>query len=231
MDQKPQDEGEKPAEQEVPAVVEADADTSVEAELPQVAPMQDAGDVAPQPEADRPAEEEPSQFAGYGLTEANETRGSGENVPQEVQWEASEYIHHEKGILWFVALGAITVVAAGIGVWLRAWTFLILLAAMVVALFVYAHRPPRTLKYHLAQGSLNIDGKEYKYEEFKAFGIQHDGAFYSVVLVPTKRFMPAVNIFFDQKDGEQIVDILGAHLPMQEMEPDMVDRLFKKLRF
>lgn len=174
------------------------------------------------------------KYAGYDLTDPTAAGGQTdqEQVPQEgIQWEASEYIHHEKGVLWFVVLGAITVVLGGVAIWLQAWTFLALLLVMVIALVVYANRPPRTLHYSLSQNGLTIDNRQYQYEEFKAFGIQHDGAFYSVVLIPTKRFMPAVNMFFDEKDGEEIVDILGSHLPMQKMEPDMLDQLFKKLRF
>jgi hypothetical protein len=181
-------------------------------------------------ESDQP-EENSGELAGYDLTNSSKAESQDdENETPEVQWEASEYIHHDRGVLWFVALGAVVLVLGGLAFWLKAWTFLGLLVVMVAALVVYTHRPPRTLSYSLSMHGLNIDGKRYHYEEFKAFGIQHDGVFYSIVLIPIKRFMPAVTMFFDHNDGEGIVDILGTHLPMQEMEPDFMDQVLRKLR-
>jgi hypothetical protein len=183
----------------------------------------------------QPEGNEEEAVAAGGTEEQTDSPAEAQpNVAQEspeVQWEASEYIHHEKGVMWFVVLGIITLILGAVAFYFQAWTFLGLIVVMFAALAVYARRPPRTLHYTVSLHGFTIDEKAYQYNEFKAFGVQQDGAFYSIVLIPTKRFMPAVNMFFDEKDGEKIVDILGTHLPMQKMEPDLLDVVFRKLRF
>jgi hypothetical protein len=113
----------------------------------------------------------------------------------------------------------------------QSWTFMILVVVMAIAIGVFASRPPRTLRYELSDAGIQIENTDYRYSDFRAFGIIADGALFSVMLIPTKRFMPAVSMYFAQEDGEDIVDILGARLPMEDLHLDAVDRLIRRLRF
>lgn len=149
-----------------------------------------------------------------------------------LSWEASEYIHHAKSPLWFAGFVAIMLVLLAVAYFLtHAWTFVILVVVMSVAIGVFATRPPRTLHYALTDTGIQIENSGYHYSDFRAFGIINDGPLYSVMLIPTKRFMPAVNIYFAENDGEKIVDILGTRLPMEELHLDIVDQLVRRLRF
>jgi hypothetical protein len=58
-----------------------------------------------------------------------------------------------------------------------------------------------------------------------------DGALWSIILQPTKRFMPSLTIYFDQSDGEKIFDILASQMPHQERSLDTVDKFMKRIRF
>lgn len=173
-----------------------------------------------------------SAYAGYDLTAQQPVSTPPSNSADvSVDWEASEYIHHDKGALWIVCLVAAAAVLVAIAVWLQIWTFAILIVIMAIAMGVFAFRPPRVLHYKLNSDSLTVDDKLYNLADFRAFGILSEGAFYTIMLLPAKRFMPAVNVFFAEQDGEKIVDILGVHLPMEQLHLDMVDRLMRQLRF
>jgi hypothetical protein len=100
-------------------------------------------------------------------------------------------------------------------VFLKAWSFIVLIIAMVIAVFVFANRPPRTLHFSLTPRGVAIEDRQHPYKEFRAFGVLQDGPLYSIVLLPRKRFMPQVSMYIDPKDGEKIVDVLGSHLPMR----------------
>ena len=50
-------------------------------------------------------------------------------------------------------------------------------------------------------------------------------------MLPVKRFAPSVNVYFPPENGEQIVDVFGAVLPMEEVKQDFIDRLSEKLHF
>ena len=74
------------------------------------------------------------------------------------------------------------------------------------------------------------NGQMHEYANYRAFGILHEGAHFAIMLVPRKRFSPRTMVFFPQTQGEKIVDAFGAHLPMEEIQLDMIDKLIKFLR-
>lgn len=156
---------------------------------------------------------------------------SGQAQVKEVEWRAKEYIAPEKNMLWYVGLFAI--VAAGIALdifVLKAWTVSLLLVAIAAVLIVMTVRPSRDIKYKLSRDGLLIDNQLYALNEYKAFGVIHDGKENSVFLIPVKRFKPGLSVYFPVESGEQIVDILGQYLPMQEIHLDFIDKVVRFLR-
>lgn len=147
-----------------------------------------------------------------------------------ISWEAEEYIVRDKTAWWYVGLVAVGLVLGALAVWLQAWTFLAVVVLSVVALIVYAARPPRMLHYTLTNNGLTEGERLYAYSEFKAFGILHEGRHFAIVLTPRKRFSPRVTVFFPETQGEEIVDAFGARLPMEEVKLDLLDKLIKFLR-
>ena len=167
-----------------------------------------------QPEAPVPVPEEPAP-----------------TLQEPVRWQANEYIHHEKSLLWFVVFTLIIVAFLVLDFLLiRSITFGILVPVMAAALLVYTHRPPRVIDYTLSSKGVHINDHLFPFSEFKAFGVIRDGEEYSVMLLPTKRFKPGTTIYFPEEAGEAIVDMLGARLPMQELHLDVFDKIIRKLR-
>lgn len=148
-----------------------------------------------------------------------------------ISWTASEYIHHSKSPGWYAALGVVMLLVIALSVKVGSATFILLAVVMAVALMAVSIRKPRILQYVLSRQGLSIDQKFYALNEFKSFGITSEGAFFSITLIPVKRFMPAVTIYFAEEDGEKIVDILGSHMAMQHIEPDFIDKFTKLIRF
>lgn len=149
-----------------------------------------------------------------------------------IEWEASESVHHQKDTIWYGGLIGIGLLLAVLSIFLlKSWTFTILIIVMVASVIFLSIRQPRVLHYRLSGDGLTINEKHYSFHDFKAFGIAEDGPFYYVILLPTKRFMPSIDVYFPTEHGEQIVDILGAHIPMKTIEPDFVDELTRRLRF
>lgn len=180
-----------------------------------------------------------SSFNGYDLTPTQQPVPSSlPPAPQpvveqaELSWEASEYVHHRKSPLWILGYAAVMLSLLAAAFFLtKSLTFTAVVIVMAIAIGVFALRPPRVLHYKLTDQGLQIENSYFRYDAFRAFGIVDDGALFSVMLIPTKRFMPAVTMYFAEEDGEKIVDILGSRLPMQEIHVDVVDRLIRRLRF
>lgn len=152
------------------------------------------------------------------------------HVPDEISWEASEVIEHSRGPLWYIAFGIIVLALVGVMVYFQQWTFAVLIFVMAVAVIVMMRRPPRILHYTANHAGLIIDDKMHNYAEYRAFGLIRDDALFAIKLIPVKRFSPETMVYFAEKDGEVIMDILGSHLPMEEMKLDIADRIIRKIR-
>lgn len=153
-----------------------------------------------------------------------------ENAP--IRWTASEYIYREKNSLWFIGFAAVSVIFILIDfMFLKSYTFSLLVLVMAVSLVIFTRRPPRLISYALSgEHGLYIGEKLYHFNEFKAFGIIQDDGYNSILLIPIKRFSPGVSVYFPQEVGEEIVDIFGARLPMEKVKLDIADIIVKKLR-
>lgn len=147
-----------------------------------------------------------------------------------ISWEAEEYVVRDKNAWWYVGLVAVGLVLCGIAILVQAWTFLVVIILSVFALIIYALRPPRILHYSLSNKGLSEGDRVYDYADFKAFGILREGNHFAIVLTPRKRFAPRVTVYFPENRGEQIVDMFGVRLPMEEVKLDMLDKLIKFLR-
>lgn len=147
-----------------------------------------------------------------------------------VTWTAHEYIHREKGTLWFVLFAIVIAALIAVSILTKAWSFTALIVVIAVVVVVYTRRPPRELTYSLTNNGLVIDQTLHSFSSFKSFGIIRDGEEFSVMLIPTQRFQPGVTVYFPEEAGEDIVDMLGSRLPMKELHLDVVDRVVRILR-
>ncbi|HSW81718.1 MAG TPA: hypothetical protein VLG40_04960 [Candidatus Saccharimonas sp.] len=174
---------------------------------------------------------QPSPYQGQDFSADEQLVAAPVDPNASVSWEASEYIHHSKGAQWAIIFGAIVVAGLALTIWLQAWTMVGLVVAMAVAFGVFAFRPPKVKHYTLTHDGLTIDNKTYALSDFRSFGVLSEDAFFSIMLIPIKRFMPAISMYFAQEDGEQIVDILGSHLPLEDLHLDPIDAIMRRLHF
>lgn len=147
-----------------------------------------------------------------------------------VNWEAREYIEYKKNTGWYIGLVAITIGLCAVAIFMQQWTFLLLIVVAVVALLTYTLRSPRLLHYSLTDKGLSEGNNLYVFSDFRSFGVLNENNHYSIVLMPKKRFGSRVTVYFPEAEGEQIVDVFGAHLPMEPVKLDLLDRLVKFLR-
>lgn len=149
---------------------------------------------------------------------------------QNVSWQAEEYIVPGRNTWWYVGLIVITIALCILAWFLKWWTFLILVILCAIVILTSTVRPPRKIDYTLTTEGLHEGQRLHKYEDFRAFGILQEGTHYSAILIPKKRLGLSVKVYFPKTSGEIIVDTLGAHLPMQEVKLDFLDKIVNFLR-
>ena len=146
-------------------------------------------------------------------------------------WEASEYVHNHKSTMWYGVLGLLVAVLSGLALWLHLWLEIGVFIAMGGALAVYAHKPPRVMRYELSDQGVHIDGALYPFGNFRSFGVIPDEEWHSIDLEPTKRFSPRRVILFDTEDFDEIVGHLELHLPREDRPLDIIERITRYVRF
>lgn len=147
-----------------------------------------------------------------------------------VSWEAEEYIVKNHNARWYIGLCVITVGLSVLAIFLQGWTFLALVILSAITILVYSLRPPRKIHYTLDSTGLTEEKTPHPYSDFRAFGILKEGDHYSAILIPKKRLGLSVKVYFPEGSGEAIVDQLGAHLPMEEIKLDFLDKIVNFLR-
>ena len=149
-----------------------------------------------------------------------------------ISWTASEYIDHTRGSGWYLALSAGTVVLAGLVYLITKDYFATgVIVVMGAVVGVFSTHKPKQVAYELSSLGLKADEKVYALNLFKSFALIREGALSSVNLIPIKRFMPPLSIYFDPSDEQKIVSLLGSHLPLEEGGLDAIERLSRRLRF
>ena len=149
---------------------------------------------------------------------------------QEITWQAEEYITPGRNAWWYVGLFVVSAALCVTAVFLKWYTFLALIIVCVITILTSTLRPARKINYSLTKDGLHEGQRLHKYEDYKAFGILQEGNHYSAILIPKKRFGLSVKVYFPKTSGEAIVDALGAHLPMQEVKLDFLDKIVNFLR-
>jgi len=153
-------------------------------------------------------------------------------VHKEVSWSASEFIDHHKSAGWYYMLFLGTGVLTGVIYLLTKDLISVIVIAVVGLLFaILAGRKPRQLPYRIDSKGITIGDKFYVFSAFKSFALLREGAVGCINLLPLKRFMPEISIYFPPEEENKIVEILADSLPNEQRKEQGVDKLMKRLRF
>lgn len=177
-------------------------------------------------------DESQSKWAYTGAANS-ENAGSSSSAAESFSWSASEYIQHEKTVLWYMALFAGGITAAGISFIASDGDVLTLVTILLITfvLAFYGSRKPLSKKYEISNGALSVDGKKFSFAEFKSFSVIKEGAISSIWLKPLGRFSPMIVIYSSPQDEQKIVEMVSDYLPHEQRELDFIDSLMKRLRF
>ncbi len=165
--------------------------------------------------------------------EPAENPSAEQKKPQEpITWTASEFIDTHKGAGWHVLFFAGLAALGGLAYFLTKdyiSSAVIIIAGIIFALTI--NRKPRQLPYEINNQGIQIGERFYDYGMFKSFDLMQEGGIKSINLMPLKRLMPDISLYFPPEQETAIVDFLSAHLPHDEHIEKSIDRLAKKLRF
>ena len=153
------------------------------------------------------------------------------NLTEPFAWDAPEGVQAVRDKSWYICFGLVIAGLMALAIFVfQSWTFAVLLPVMAIAVVVLSLKPPRVINYAISPKGVYVADKLYDFSEFRAFGISEFGGQHSAILLPVKRFSPGLTIYFSENEGEAVVDMLGARLPMQPYKPDVLERLIRLIK-
>lgn len=208
-----------------PGATIAPQNQSVEPTPSQEPPAAGTGARVPEPANAR-------QYSAEGTDQTTQDQGAIHRTGESVSWTSSEFIAHDKSVGWYALLGLGALILAALVYLLtkdKISTAVIIVVGIIFGIF--AGRKPREITYKLDSDGLTMASKFYDYNVFKSFSVVAEGASSSIVLLPLKRFMPQLTIYFEPKDEDGIVNLLMNYLPMENRQVDVVDRFMHRIKF
>ncbi len=85
------------------------------------------------------------------------------------------------------------------------------------------------ITYVVSGSGVYINEQIHPLSEFRSFGVLQEDSLPTLVFTPVKRFRPATTLHFPAEVGEELVDFLGARIPMHEAKLDAFDKLVRRL--
>jgi hypothetical protein len=154
-----------------------------------------------------------------------------------VSWTAPGSDEQKRTAAWYV-IGVATVVLLLVGAFLlhwftaqwQFWSVAGLGVLIFISLIIVDKKSVSHPSCSVDETGITIDGKTTTYGEFRAFSIENDGQNWVLIMIPRKRFSLGVSVAVPADRGEQIVDIIGEHLPMEGTDLSIADRLSRWLK-
>lgn len=149
---------------------------------------------------------------------------------KKISWQAAEAILYKHNGQYYMVLISVVVVLAGLCIWLQQWATIALVVLMALAIVVVNRKPSKLSRYEVSSEGVSVNGTVHSYNEFRNFGVRRDGGFWSLVLVPVKRFAQETTIFIKEDQGEEIVDLVAKFLPMEKLRTDIFGKITRFLQ-
>lgn len=131
---------------------------------------------------------------------------------------------------WYLKMVIVFAILIGLALFLiKSISTAFLFGIIMLALFIYTKKPSEKINFMIDEEDIYIEEKIFKIKNFKSFCIKPSQSFYSIAFTPNKRLGSELIIYFEEKDGEKIVDFLSNFLPMEDYKPSIVDQIVEKI--
>jgi hypothetical protein len=163
---------------------------------------------------------------------------SDEDYSEPIKWSSVDAGSHQRGGKWYVAWVLIVAVLAGcslaanllLGIW-QIWTTVGLAVVIFISLVVVNKQPSRTIAYELTDEAVSINGKVFPLSDFQSFAVADHGNSQTISLIPVKRVSIPYDLIVPTKEAGDVIDLLGARLPMNQSGLNFTDKISSILKF
>ena len=149
-----------------------------------------------------------------------------------IDWEAPDYIPHQKGWQWFFVAGACVVLLCVYAIITDNWT--LLLAMLVLsAIYVWQHfQTPKNVKIIISKAGIKVGNKEFPYQNIRAFWVIYQPPFVKTLNIRfNAKLMSDISIHLEDQNPGNLREYLCSQIReiegKEETFTDILIRIFK----
>lgn len=151
---------------------------------------------------------------------------------QNIEWEAPEFIYHEKTSDWFWAVGILTVALIIVSILLKNFLFSIIIGISGFSLLMYGAKKPNKINFSISNQGIQIGKKLYLFENLNFFWIDYDPPYKKQLILESKKLlMPHILIPIGDANHEMIREALLSFIKEKRIEEPISETISKFLKF
>ncbi|OGD69539.1 hypothetical protein A3I18_00810 [Candidatus Campbellbacteria bacterium RIFCSPLOWO2_02_FULL_35_11] len=142
-----------------------------------------------------------------------------------IKWQDWEFEYKHKSPDWFWALWIIAIGVSVFSVIKEGYLFAILILIMAFTASLQGVRKPKFIDFEIDETGVIIDKAKYPYKNLESFWIKD-----SQLVIETKNhLMSHLIISLKETDEQEVEKILSEHLPKEEKEEPIFNKMAKYL--
>jgi len=148
-----------------------------------------------------------------------------------ISWITPEYIRHEKGTVWKIAMPIIVIVSAAISYYYGNWTFALAIVIFALIYFLIHLEHPKHMEVKISELGIKVGTRVFPYGRIKSFWIIYEPPYVETFNFYVKGSLVEMTIYLNNEDPSKIRDFLINKIPELEGKTesltDVLLRLFK----
>lgn len=146
-------------------------------------------------------------------------------------WQAPEFIHYEKSVLWYLTVIIIALLVIIASIYFKQWILILVIVMFAIVLIQYARRKPKVKDYSIYDNAVKAAGKIYPFKQLKSFWFIESKDELSLNFEPLKKLSPVITMPLSDIKISDLKSILTKYLPEQKRTEGLIDRTSKRLKF
>ncbi len=160
-------------------------------------------------------------------------------IQTKIEWTALEFKKYKKNKKWFISLGIIAIIIVIIAIFLKNFLLVVATILAVFAIYIYAKKEPRKIKFSISGKGIQINQNIYRFEDLKSFWIFYEPAspaggppeIKEISIRSKKTLMPYIKIPLGSQSPVEVRKLLLKFLPEKKHQESIIDKWTRQSRF
>ena len=158
-----------------------------------------------------------------GLDEAGEFV---DDHPIHIEWDALEFMHHERGAMWYLIGGIIAALMVVYAVITQAWTMAIVIAMLAGVVYLYSHETPKVQRISISRLGIHVGRNNYHYSNIESFWVIFESDVQTLNLKLAGKMGNVEVIQLSEQDPIALREVLSQYILEEEgKEENFVDKV------